>query len=159
MYLFCSDPAIKSILEKQILCCVRAMTSPNEMIGAAVQEQPEPVPSKIVELLDRLGAGERLADAPLAMGLSQEQAQAIFLRAAEIVRQNLDEPAARKRCPVKGSVPDWKKMTVAQALEILSDRAAKREDAAKGGNEDGLGSSVKLASHDKAGIAADPDAL
>jgi uncharacterized DUF497 family protein len=128
MYLFRSWRAIKSILEKQILYCVRAMTSSNEITGAAVHE---PAPSKIVELLDRLGAGERLAEAPLAMGLSLEQAQAIFHRAAEIVRQNLKEPATKKRWPVKGSMPDWKKMTVAEALEILSDRAAKREEATK----------------------------
>jgi hypothetical protein len=113
------------------------MTSSNESTGAAVQEQPELAPSKIVELLDRLGAGERLADAPLAMGLSQEQARAIFLHAAEIVRQNFKEPAVKKRWPVKGSSLDWSKMTVAEALEILSDRALKREDAAKRGTKDG----------------------
>jgi hypothetical protein len=112
------------------------MTSPNESTGAAVQEQSEPAPSKIVELLDRLGAGERLAEAPLAMGLSLEQAQAIFLRAAEIVRQNFREPAMKKPWPVKGSILDWKKMTVAEALEILSDRAVKREEAAKRVQED-----------------------
>jgi hypothetical protein len=109
------------------------MTSLNEMNGAALQEQPEPLPSKIVELLDRLAAGERLTDAPLAMGLSPEQAQAVFLRAAEIVRQNLSEPAPKKPWPVKGLIQDWKTMTVAQALEILSDGAAKRQDSSKRG--------------------------
>jgi hypothetical protein len=109
------------------------MTSSNEITGAAVQDQPELAPSKIVELLDRLSMGECLVDVPLAMGLSQEQARAIFLRVAEIVRQNFKEPAANKRRPVKGSILDWSKMTVAEALEILSDRAAKREEAAQKG--------------------------
>ena len=77
-----------------------------------------------------------MAEAPLAMGLSPEQVRAIFLRAAEIVRQNSKEPAINKRWPVKGPMPDWKKMTVAQALEILSDRAVKREEAAKRVQED-----------------------
>jgi hypothetical protein len=141
MYLFCSRLTIKSILEKQILYYVKAMTSSDETAGSneiAAQQQPGPVPSEIVELLDRLGAGERLADVPLAMGLSQEQARAIFLRAAEIVRQNFNEPAVKKRWPVKGAIPEWNKMTVSEALEILSDRAAKREDAARKADEDGL---------------------
>jgi hypothetical protein len=109
------------------------MPSSNEIAAAAVQDRPELAPSKIVELLDRLGTGERLMDAPLAMGLSQEQACAIFLRAAEIVRQNCEEPAVKKWRPAKGAILDWSKMTVAEALEILSDRAVKREDAAKPG--------------------------
>jgi len=107
------------------------MTSSNETDGAEVQKQPEPAPLLILELLDRLGAGERLADAPLAMGLSQEQARAIFFRVAEIVRQNLMEPPVSERGSSKGSILDWSKTTVAEALEILSDRAAKLRDAAK----------------------------
>jgi hypothetical protein len=114
------------------------MTSSNEIAAAAVQDKPELAPSKIAELLDRLGTGERLADAPLAMGLSHEQVRAIFLRAAEIVRQNCKEPAVKKWRPVNGAILDWSKMTVAEALEILSDRAVKREDAAQSGTKDGV---------------------
>jgi hypothetical protein len=128
------------------------MTSSNEFTGKAVQDQPEFAPSKIVELLDRLGKGEHLVDVPLAMGLSQEQARAIFLCVAEIVRQNFKEPSLDGPRPVKGVILDWSKMTVAEALEILSDRAAKRPQRE-------FGSSMELAPHDKAGIAADPDAL
>jgi hypothetical protein len=67
------------------------------------------------------------------MGLSQEQARAIFIRVTEIVRQNLSEPA-KKHWSTGASDLDWSGMTVAEALEILSNRAAKRENAPK---EDG----------------------
>ena len=109
------------------------MTSSNETTdAAAVQEQPELLPSKILELLERLSAGERLVDAPLAMGLSQEQARAIFIRVTEIVRKNLSKPA-KNHWSIEASDLDWSGMTVAEALEILSRRAVKREDATKEG--------------------------
>jgi hypothetical protein len=50
-----------------------------------------PEPSQVLELLERLGAGERLVDAPISMGLSQEQARAMFFVAADIVRRALRE--------------------------------------------------------------------
>src|SRR5262245_14094233 len=109
------------------------MTSANNNNVAKVEEVPEPAPSKIVELLDRLGGGEPLADASLATGLSQDQARAIFLRAAEIVRRNANEPPVSQRQQDDGSNLDWSAMTIAEVLEILSTRAAKREDTAEKG--------------------------
>ena len=109
------------------------MTSANETTGAAGQEAPELVPSKIMELLERLSAGERLVDAPLAMGLTQDQARAIFLRVAEIVRQNFKEPPFEERWPSEAPVRDWSEMTVAEALEILSERAARQKNVSKEG--------------------------
>ncbi len=56
-----------------------------------------PAPSQVLELLERLAGGERLVDAPVAMGLSQDQARAMFFVAAEIVRKSLKEPPSKKR--------------------------------------------------------------
>jgi len=110
------------------------MTSANETTAAAGQEPQELVPSKIMELLERLGAGERLVDAPLAMGLSQEQARAIFLRVAEIVRQNFQRASPfEQRWSAGAPIRDWSEMTVAEALEILSERAAQQKTVSKEG--------------------------
>jgi hypothetical protein len=62
---------------------------------------PEPaqiLESQVLELLRRLGAGERLVDAPISMGLSQEQARAMFSVAAELVRRALQEPPPGTPC-------------------------------------------------------------
>jgi hypothetical protein len=78
----------------------------------------EPELAKILELLERLAAGERLTDAPIAMGLSQDEARSMFAKAGLIVRQTT-QAEGLKRWPVKASLLDWRKMTVAEALEIL----------------------------------------
>jgi hypothetical protein len=65
--------------------------------GSGEQRRHAPEPSQVLELLERLATGERLVDAPMSMGLSQEQARAMFFVAADIVRQSLTEPRARKR--------------------------------------------------------------
>jgi hypothetical protein len=88
-------------------------------------QQEDPAPAKMLELLERLGDGERLVDAPIAMGLSQEDARAIFAKAAEIVRQSLQRASPKKRWPVRGSLLDWQEMKIAEALEILANRAGK----------------------------------
>jgi hypothetical protein len=67
------------------------------------------------------------------MGLSQEEARAIFIHVAEIVRQNLAGLPSKKRWPAEATDLDWSGMTVAEALEILSDRATRREAGAKEG--------------------------
>jgi hypothetical protein len=56
-----------------------------------------PEPARVLELLERLGAGERLVDAPISMGLSQEQARAMFFVAAGIVRRAVAEPPKERR--------------------------------------------------------------
>jgi hypothetical protein len=84
---------------------------------------------RVLELLERLGNGEELAQAALAMGLNQEAAHASFRTAADIVRQSI----AAKRWPARGSLLNWNEMTVAEALEILSDHAAGQESEAKKG--------------------------
>jgi hypothetical protein len=93
--------------------------------GEKHQQPQESAPSKVLELLERLAAGERLVDAPIAMGLSQEHARAIFAQAAGIVRQSLQDPSTKKRWPLQASLLDWQEMTIAEALEILANRAGK----------------------------------
>ena len=74
------------------------MTSSEGIKNAEGQERYAPKPSQVLELLERLGAGERLVDAPISMGLSQEQARAMFFIAADIVRQSLAvAPPAKRR--------------------------------------------------------------
>jgi hypothetical protein len=101
--------------------------STNDANGEKREQRQEPAPAKILELLERLGAGERLVDAPIAMGLSQEDARAIFAEAAEIVRRSLQDASAKKRWPVRGSLLNWHEMTIAEALEILANRAVKAD--------------------------------
>jgi hypothetical protein len=64
-------------------------------------------------------------DAPIAMGLSQEDARALFAQAAGIVQQSLQDRSTKKRWPLQASLLDWQEMTIAEALEILANRAAK----------------------------------
>jgi len=86
----------------------------------------EPEVLKMLELLDRLAGGERLTDAPLAMGLSLDDARSIFAKAGLIVRQSV-QPAP-KRWPVRGSLLHWREMTVAEALEILGNLPMKQNN-------------------------------
>ena len=74
------------------------MTSPEGARSPAgqVRQAFAPEPSQVLELLERLGSGERLVDAPMSMGLSQEQARAMFFVAAEIVRQSLGKPPPKE---------------------------------------------------------------
>jgi hypothetical protein len=65
--------------------------------GRAEGQAFAPEPPQVLELLERLGAGERLTDAPMSLGLSQEQARAMFFVAAGIVRRALAEPP-KERC-------------------------------------------------------------
>ncbi len=69
----------------------------NSSEGAGEQGRHAPEPSQVLELLERLATGERLVDAPISMGLSQEQARAMFFVAADIVRHSLAEPQPRRR--------------------------------------------------------------
>jgi ABC-type arginine transport system ATPase subunit len=99
--------------------------STHEPAGEKRDQQEDPAPAKMLELLERLGAAERLVDAPIAMGLSQEDARAIFAKAAEIVRESLRNASPKRRWPVRGSLLDWQEMTIAEALEILANPAGK----------------------------------
>ncbi len=65
--------------------------------GAGEQGRHAPEPSQVLELLERLATGERLVDAPISMGLSQEQARAMFFVAADIVRHSLAGPPPKRR--------------------------------------------------------------
>ena len=102
------------------------MTDDKNLAGSAgVAAEVE----RMLELLDRLAAGERLDDAPLAMGLSEGDARSIFAKAGLIVRQSV-QPAP-KRWPVRASLLDWREMSVAEALEILGNLPAKTKTAGK----------------------------
>jgi hypothetical protein len=80
---------------------------------------------KTLELLERLGNGEELAQAALAMGLNQAAAQASFRNAAEIVRRSLTGRDWR----TEASLLDRNEMTVVEALEILSNHAGEATTA------------------------------
>jgi hypothetical protein len=93
------------------------MTNDSDDVAGETQLEPEVL--RMLELLERLAGGERLTDAPIAMGLSQDDARSIFAKAGVIVRRTLE--TAPKHWPAKGTLLDWREMTVVEALEILGD--------------------------------------
>ncbi len=96
------------------------MTTSDEIKRAAQPTQPEQATARILELLDKLAAAESLAGAATAAGLNEDQTRASLRQAAEIIRKN-QQPPIKKH--FKGSLLDWREMTVAEALEILGDHA------------------------------------
>ena len=103
------------------------MTGSNHKKPVADQTQPEDATRKILELLDKLSVAESLGGAALSAGVSEDQVRAGLQDAAEIIRQSQLPPQSPKRWPIKGSILDWREMTVAEALEILADHAAGRD--------------------------------
>ncbi len=95
--------------------------------GSAEKKQAEPEASVVLEFLDRIAAGERLVDTPAAMGLSEDRARAIFSKAAEIVRHSLQPAPQAKRPALRETLPNWRDMTVTEALEILGRQGSNRE--------------------------------
>jgi hypothetical protein len=95
---------------------------------AAEQTQQEQATARILELLGKLAAAEGIGDAAAAAGIDADQMRASLLQAAEIIRKN-QEPIIKRRWPVQGSLLDWQEMTVAEALEILSEVAASDAEA------------------------------
>jgi hypothetical protein len=96
------------------------MTSSDQIERAAAQTQPDQTIARICELLDKMAAAESLGGAASVAGVSEDQARAVLKHAAEIIRRTPRELPPR---PVRGSLLSWREMTVADALQILSDQA------------------------------------
>jgi hypothetical protein len=101
------------------------MTNSDENQPAAERAQSEQATARILELLDKLAAAEGLGNAASATGFTEDQLRSSLRQAAQIIRKN-QEPV-RKRWPLLGSILDWHQMTVAEALEILAEHAARQE--------------------------------
>ena len=104
------------------------MNTSNENKAAAERTQPEQATARILELLDKLAAGEGLGDAASATGFTEDQLRSSLRQAAHIIRKNQEDPI-RRRWPLLGSILDWHEMTVAEALEILADHAAAHQES------------------------------
>lgn len=101
------------------------MTNSDQNQPAAERAQPEQATARILELLDKLAAAEGLGNAASATGFTEDQLRSSLRQAAQIIRKNQEYPV-KKRWPLLGSILDWREMTVAEALEILADHAARQ---------------------------------
>ena len=106
------------------------MNTSDENKPAASNAHPEQATERILELLDKLAAAEGLGNAASATGFSEDRLRSSLRQAAHIIRKNQEDPV-RRRWPLLGSILDWQEMTVAEALEILADHAAKQEDVSQ----------------------------
>jgi hypothetical protein len=100
------------------------MTTLKNTSPASDTPEPEQSTRRILELLEKLAAAEELAATAPAAGVDEKQMRSGLLRAAELIRQGHDgQLAIERRWPQQGSLLDWREMTVAEALQILSDHA------------------------------------
>jgi hypothetical protein len=94
------------------------MTS-NQIERTAAQTQPDHTIARICELLDKMAAAESFGGAASVAGVSEDQARTVLKHAAEIIRRTPKDLPLR---PIRGPL-SWRDMTVAEALQILSDQA------------------------------------
>lgn len=99
------------------------MTSLEDTNSAAKSMQPGQATLQILELLEKLAAAESLAATASAAGENEEQVRTSLRRAAEIIREGQQRKVAavEERWPLKGSILDWREMSVPEALRMLSD--------------------------------------
>lgn len=76
----------------------------------------------VIALLERLGRGETVENAAASLRVSLEDAQASFRQAARTIRSIHTANTIKSQTqPV-----DWQTMTVADALEVLAEHAARK---------------------------------
>jgi hypothetical protein len=76
----------------------------------------------ILAILDKLSLGASPEQVAADLSISPTDISLYFKRAADIIRISQTERAVPlRKWPARGSILDWRAMTVAEALEILAD--------------------------------------